>query len=334
MRLAEPNALHLLWLLLPLSGFFWWRYFKRQSQIQAFAQPALMKTLLSRYRPRRWILKFILLSITLVLAVIALSRPQWGFEWQDIEQKGVDILLAVDTSKSMLTRDVSPNRLERTKLAIKDLIKQTRGDRVGLIAFAGEAFLMCPLTVDYSGFAISLNDLGVDSIPRGGTDLATAIKEAIRIYEDEQSSDPVLIIITDGDNLEGDPLDAARRAKAQGIKIFTVGIGTAEGELIQIANEQGELSFLKDADGNFVKSRLNEKLLKDIAMMADGFFIKSAGANFGLDYIYKTELQKYDKQTFATEREKRFYERFQWPLVLALVMLLCECFISPFIAKS
>jgi Ca-activated chloride channel family protein len=324
MRFAEPNMLHFLWLLIPLWLFCQWRYHQRKKVLRMFVDPKMMDILIKGYRPRRWVVKFIMLGLVFACSIIALARPQWGFEWQDIERKGIDILLAVDTSKSMLTQDVAPNRLERTKLAIKELLQNLKGDRIGLMAFAGEAFLMSPLTVDYSGFALSLNDLDVESVPRGGTDLSTAIRNAIRIQDENQATHPVLIIVTDGDNLEGDPLKAAREAKAAGIKIFTVGIGTAAGELIQIEDEDGNSTFLKDANGNFVKSRLNESLLQSIAIAADGFYVKSAGAEFGLNLIYEQELSKYEKQTFETERERRYYERFQWPIVIALMLLIWE----------
>ncbi|MBU4332819.1 MAG: VWA domain-containing protein, partial [Candidatus Omnitrophica bacterium] len=260
--------------------------------------------------------------------IIALARPQWGFEWREIKRKGTDILLVIDVSKSMLTQDVKPNRLERTKLAVKDLIKKLKGDRIGTIAFAGDAFLVCPLTSDYSGFMLSLNDLDVDSVPRGGTNLSVAIDEALKNHSDEKVEDKAIIIITDGDNLEGDPMAAAKRAKEAGVNIYTVGIGTKEGELIQVKNERGSFEFLKDKKGNFVKSRLNDKLLGQISLETGGVYVKASGSEFGIDLIYDRYLSSREKKELESKQEKLYYQRFQLPLLIALALLLYQTGLS------
>jgi len=224
----------------------------------------------------------------------------------------------------MLTQDVKPNRLERTKLAVTDLVRKLKGDRIGLMAFAGDAFLTCPLTVDYSGYLLSLNDLNVKTIPRGGTNITIAIEKAINTYEEIDNKFKAIIIVTDGDNLEGNPLKAAEKAKFKNIKIYCIGIGTKEGELIQIPNDQGEVQFVKDNQGNFVKSRLNEDLLQKIALTTGGIYVKASGIQFGLDLIYEKELSKLEKREILNKMEKRYYERFQIPLGLALMFLLID----------
>jgi Ca-activated chloride channel family protein len=224
----------------------------------------------------------------------------------------------------MLTQDVKPNRLERTKLAIKDLLSQLKGDRIGLMAFAGDAFLMCPLTVDYSGFMLSLNDLGVSSVPRGGTNISKAIDEAMKSYEKIPSRYRSIIIVTDGEDLEGDSLKSVQKAKEQGVKLYTVGVGTQEGELIQVEGDDGTKDFLKDSSGNYVKSRLNEKLLQEIALSTGGIYVKSSGAQFGLDYIYDNALSKSDKRETQAAKQKEYFERFQFPLALAALLLVIE----------
>jgi Ca-activated chloride channel family protein len=303
--------------------FLFWA-FQRQKKMRERFAGELVGEIAHRYRARRQIVKDVLLSVVFLLGVVALARPQWGFEWREIKKEGLDILVAIDASRSMLTNDVQPNRLERTKLAVKDLIKKLRSDRIGLIAFAGEAFLVCPLTVDYNGFLLSLNDLSVETIPRGGTAIGKAIQEAIQIYEKISLPHKALIIVTDGENLEGDPLALAREAQKKGIKIFCVGIGTKEGDLIRIQDSQGSFVFLKDAEGNFVKSRLNESLLKEIASITGGGYVHSSGAQFGLDLIYETELSKMEKREGTSKMEKKFHDRFQIPLGFALVLLVIE----------
>lgn len=334
MKFAQPYILHYLWALIFLAIFLIWATGRRRRLLQQFAEEPLLKEIAAEYSPRRQTVKNVLLLFVFWLSIVALARPQWGFEWQEVKRQGLDIVVAIDTSKSMLTQDVKPNRLERTKLAVQDLVKKLEGDRIGLIAFAGEAFWMCPLTVDYSGFLLSLNDLDVHAIPRGGTNIAQAIEEAFKAYEKAPGQYKALIIVTDGDNLEGDPVAAAREAKEKGIKVFTVGIGTREGELIQIENEVGQKEFLKDARENFVKSRLNEKLLEDIALSGGGAYVRSSGAQFGLDLIYEKELSKLERREIEAEMEKKYFERFQIPLFFAILLLVVEACLTTRIKKK
>lgn len=338
MHFAEPSMFYLFWVVMILTIFLFWTINHRARILQRFAATQLLPEIipgLSRQR-LRW--KNILLVGVFIFSVLALARPQWGFEWQEVKRRGLDILMVVDTSKSMLTADVKPNRLERTKLAIKDLLKKLNGDRVGLIAFAGDAFMVCPLTVDYAGFVLSLNDLDVHTVGRGGTNLSRAIEEAIRASRPvRQGGDATrneykaIILVTDGDDLEGDALAAARKAKDKGIRIYSIGIGTPEGELIQFANERGETEFLKDSAGNFVKSRLNEGLLQQIALTTGGMYVRSGGADFGLDFIYDHELAKLpigslreEKRDIEQKMKKHYHERFQIPLAAAWILLLLE----------
>jgi len=260
-----------------------------------------------------------------VLMVTALSRPQWGFTIRPVKRHSLDIMVVIDVSKSMLTRDVLPSRLERTKLAIKDLIMKLNGsDHIGLIAFAGDAMLMCPFTYDYNGFLLSLDDLSTDSIPRGGTNIAQAIDESVKAYQNMPDSDKAVVLVTDGEDQEGDAIQAARRAKEKGVRIYTIGVGTREGDLIRVTNADGQTEFLKDADGNVVKSHLNENLLAKIAYITGGAYIHSGAERFGLDYLYDQQLSKLKKHD-AEEKMARLYdERFQWPLTLAFIFLLAE----------
>ncbi len=340
MHFAQPSILYLLWAVVPLAPVLFWMAGRRDAALRRFASDQLLPELTPGLNRKRLFGKNILLVGVFIFSVLALARPQWGFEWQEVKRRGQDILLVVDTSKSMLTADVKPNRLERTKLAIKDLLKKLKGDRVGLIAFAGDAFMVCPLTVDYAGFMLSLNDLDTRTVGRGGTNLSLAIKEAIRASLPEQGGDAArddykaVILITDGDDLEGDAMAAAREAKDKGIRIYSIGIGTPEGELIQFVNERGETEFLKDSAGNFVKSRLNENLLRQIALATGGVYARSSGAEFGLDFIYEHELSKLpigslweEKRDIEQKMKKHYQERFQIPLAVAFILLLMEtCF--------
>jgi len=184
--------------------------------------------------------------------------------------------------------------------------------------------VMCPFTYDYSGFLLSLDDLGVDSIPREGTDISQAIDESVKAYQGMADSDKAVILVTDGEDQEGDAVQAARKAKAKGVRIFTVGVGTKEGDLIQITDANGQTSFLKDAGGNVVKSHLNENLLQEIAYITGGAYVRSGGAEFGLDYLYDRQLSKLKKRDSEEKMAKQYDERFQWPLTLAFGFLLAD----------
>jgi len=324
MHFEQIHMLMWLWGLIGFSLFLFWAYNHRKTTLVYFAQDRLLKDIAAHFDIKKVRDKYIVLIAVVFLCMIALMRPQWGFQWQEVKRQGIDILVVIDTSKSMLTQDVKPNRLERTKFAVQDLLKKLGGDRIGLIAFAGEPFLICPLTVDYGGFQINLNDLNVETVPRGGTNIGKAIREAIKDYDKISSQHKAIIVITDGDNLEGDPIAAAREAKEKGIKIYSVGIGSAEGELIRMRNPQGELVFLKDQEGNFVKSRLNEKLLKEISLITGGVYVKASGSQFGLDLIYDRELSKYQKRGIEAKMEKKYFERFQIPLGIAVLLLVIE----------
>ena len=325
MNFANPQAWHLLWLLPLIAGGLYWFYLNRCRIMSLFVQEHLLDEMAQGFSKKHYRLKAIFVMIAFVLMVAALSRPQWGFTIRPVKRHGLDIMVAIDVSKSMLTQDVLPSRLERTKLAIKDLIMKLNGsDHIGLIAFAGDAMVMCPFTYDYSGFLLSLDDLGVDSIPREGTDISQAIDESVKAYQGMADSDMAVILVTDGEDQEGDAVQAARKAKAKGVRIFTVGVGTKEGDLIQITDANGQTSFLKDAGGNVVKSHLNENLLQEIAYITGGAYVRSGGAEFGLDYLYDRQLSKLKKRDSEEKMAKQYDERFQWPLTLAFGFLLAD----------
>jgi len=328
MRFGNIQAAYLLWLVFFLAVFYFWAAAKRKRALARLAEEGLLAEIASSVDTERRKLKAFLVVTAVFLIVIALMRPQWGFSWQEVKKKGFDILIAIDTSKSMLAEDVRPNRLERTKLAVKDLLRKLKGDRVGLIAFSGNAFLQCPLTTDYNGFILMLDDLSVSTIPKGGTSVTGAIIEAIVTYKGQAREEKVLVLMTDGEDHEGNAVKAAERARKDGIKIYCIGIGTTEGELIPVTDEDGRQTFLKDREGNVVKTRLSEETLEKIARATGGSYIRASGAGFGLDTLYREKLSGMQKRTFEEKLKKRYKERFQIPLFLAVVLLIAEIFVS------
>ncbi len=328
MRFAGLQSAYLFWIIIALTGFFFWANARRKKALETFADKNLLAGLTASFDNRKRGLKQALIIAALSLAVFSLMRPQWGFKWQEIKRKGLDILVAVDVSKSMLAEDVKPNRLGRTKLALADFVKRLKGDRVGLIAFSGSAFTQCPLTIDHSGFLLSVESLDIDTIPKGGTSISGAIRQAIESYEGGLKKYKVFIIITDGEDHEGDPLKAAELAKDDGIKIFCIGIGTNEGELIPVTDESGNKAFLKDRGGSVVKSRLDEAALQKIALATGGSYVRSSSNEFGLDLIYKEKLSGMEKRELESKMAKQHEERFQIPLVIAFLLLAAELLIS------
>ena len=263
-----------------------------------------------------------LLLAALALLFIALAGPLVGYRWEQISRRGIEIIFAVDTSRSMSTPDVKPDRLTRAKLAIDDFTNKLDGDAVGLVAFAGEAFLVSPITLDYGAFHESLNAIDINTIPRGGTNIASAIREAQAALRRRPNSDKILILVTDGEDLEGDALIAAQTAAGQdGLKIYTIGVGTAQGELIPLtANPNG--GFVKDESGGFVKSRLDEPALKAIAAATGGQYAPLGAQGQGFEAIYRSSLAPLLKHDLASRQQRVYIQRYQWPLAASLALLL------------
>jgi Ca-activated chloride channel family protein len=251
-----------------------------------------------------------------------------GYRWELISRRGNEVIFAVDSSRSMSTPDVKPDRLTRAKLAIDDFTNKLDGDAVGLVAFAGNAFLVCPITLDYGAFHESLNAIDVNTIPRGGTNIATAIREAQAALRRRPGSDKILILVTDGEDLEGDALVAAQAAaRRDGLKIYTIGVGTPQGDLIPLtASANG--GFMKDDAGGFVKSRLDEPALKAIAAATGGLYAPLGSRGQGFETIYRRGLAPALKHDLASRRQRVYTQRYQWPLAGSLGLLLASLLIG------
>jgi Ca-activated chloride channel family protein len=297
---------------------------RRRVLMERFSAKALVGNMAASASIGRKIFRMVVMVLAVFMCLVALARPQWGFIWEETKKTGIDILIAVDVSKSMLATDVKPNRLERSKFAIKDLVKKLGGDRIGLIAFAGTSFIQCPLTIDYNGFLLALDDLTTASIPRGGTSITSAIREAMGIYKGPEKKFKVLVIITDGEDFEGDALAAAKQASDLGIKIYCVGVGTAEGELIPAIGDKGERGYLADRSGQIVKTRLNEDILKKIAISTGGSYVHATQAEFGLVLLYDKSISKLEKKDMDAKMRRHYHERFQYFLALAILLLFIE----------
>lgn len=301
---------------------------RREVDLAKIIHPRFRQRLAAGYSPRLRNFKRALWLLAILLAFIAVARPQKGYEWREVKRKGIDILFAVDTSRSMLADDLKPNRLERARLGILDFVGRLEGDRVGLIPFAGSAFALCPLTLDYGAFRESLNALDTDLIPRQGTDLASAIKEAERLFEENGNNYRVLVLLTDGEDLEGSVSEAAKAAQEKGMSIYTVGVGSAEGAQIPIRLRNGRIDYVRDAQGEIVKSTLDEKTLKKIAEVTGALYVPLGRGAEGLDTIYREKLRLVPKRELKQHLERVPLERFEWPLGAAILLLILDFLIS------
>ncbi len=290
-------------------------------RLREFVSPRLLPQLSGTVNRFRRVLRFGLQLFGVVCAIVSLAQPRWGYTFQDVKRKGLDLLIAVDTSRSMLSNDVPPNRLERIKLAAQDLINELEGDRVGLIAFAGRAFLQAPLTIDYEAAVESINDLDTKTIPEGGTNISEAIALASRTFGKSAMGNRALIIFTDGEELSGDAAQSAKNAADTGVRIFTVGVGTPEGSLIPISGEDGGTAFVKDSAGQVVKSKLDEKRLREIAQASGGFYLHLENGPRTMQQIYAEGLAKMQAAEHDVRLSRRQIERYEWPLGLALLSL-------------
>ena len=329
MRFEDPLIVIYVFWSIPIIIFFWIFFISRKRVcMRSFVSSSLWHEIASSFSMRREYVKIAFLSLSILLIFGALARPQMGFQWKEVKRKGLDIIFAIDTSRSMLAQDMSPSRLERTKMAVGHMLKQLTGDRIGLIVFSGEAFLQCPITLDYEGFRVSLSDIDTDYISRGGTSISEAIMEAVRSYEPGQRKYKVLILVSDGEDLEGDALKAAHIAKEENIKIFCIGVGSKGGSLLLISDANGNKTRIEDRNGQKVISRLNEKLLKEVAFITGGAYIHSSGTDFGLMTIYKDKISIMDKRDIGGKMHKQYNEKFQIPLLLAIFLLIIEPCIS------
>jgi Ca-activated chloride channel family protein len=290
-------------------------------RLQEFVSARLLPQLAGTVNRSRRILRFALQLLGLALAIVSLAQPRWGYTFEDVKRKGLDLLIAVDTSRSMLSNDVQPNRLDRVKLAIQDLISQLQGDRVGLIAFAGRAFLQAPLTIDYDAVVEAVNDLDTKTIPEGGTNISSAITLATQSFGKSAMGNRALVIFTDGEELTGDAVKTAKEAADAGVRIFTVGVGTPQGSLIPVTGDDGQTSFVKDSAGQVVKSKLDDKRLREIAQATGGFYLHLESGLRTMQQIQNEGLAKMQAAEMDVRLSRRPIERYEWPLGAALIAL-------------
>jgi len=291
----------------------------RRRRIARFGDADLVAKLMPTASTGKGWLKISLFAAAWLFFVIGLARPQLGARLKEHESKGVEVMLALDVSNSMLAEDYSPNRLERSKLAISRLVDKLQGDRIGLVVFAGEAFVQLPITADYVSAKIFLNSINTESVPIQGTDLAEALMASARSFSTQSERSRAIILITDGEDHEGDALEAAKAIAEQGIRIYCIGVGSPQGK--PIPQKGGGL--MKDRNGEIVVSRLDEDILQEIAGIGGGKYVRAGNAEFGLNPIID-DIRTLDKEQFSSVVFEDFDEQYMYFFAIALFFLILE----------
>ena len=328
MRFGAPIYLWALFLAPVLAALLGLAAWRRRRDLERFGDPALVRRLASSLSVERRLIKAVLLVVASVFLVLALARPQWGARMETVTRRGIDLVIAVDTSNSMLAEDVAPNRLAQARAAVLSLLDMLEGDRVGLVAFAGSAYLACPLTLDYGAAGMFVDVLDTDLLPVQGTAIAEAIKVATGAFPEGERRYKVIILITDGEDHEGDVEAAANAAADQGIVIHTVGIGSASGTPIPLRNARGEVTGYKEDQGRRkVTSRLNESALEAIALATRGKYHRASAEGIELKRIYE-DIAAMDRRTLSSRMLSAYEERYVIPLGAALVLLMFEAMLG------
>lgn len=326
-RFANPEYLIALWLIPALIVLFILFNRNRKRLVEKFAEKDIHRFIIQTHSGAKSKIKFTLILIVLSLLIIAFSNPQVGTKMQEVKQTGIDVFILLDVSRSMAAEDIKPNRLEKAKYQISNLIQKLRGDRIGLIVFSGDAYIQFPLTTDYSAANLFLSAVDFNSVPQPGTAIASAINLALQSF-DSAATDKAIILITDGEDHEGDIDAAVEEAKEKEIKVYTIGLGSPDGLPIPVYDNSGrQVGFKQDNNGQTVLTKLNESILKEIASNGNGKYYRGNNYEDYLDKIYN-DLSSLEKAEFGVKKVTDYEDRFYYFLIPAIILLILELFIS------
>lgn len=307
-----------------IGGFIAFGLRRRDSLLRQFAAARLLDRLTEKANMQRILIKAGLFLLACALIGLALARPQYGVNFVERKARGLDIVFVLDSSRSMLATDLKPTRLERARLAIMDLIDRLESDRIGLVVFAGNAFLQTPPTLDYSAFRENLNSVSPSSVSRGGSNIGQALREAAKAFPEDNNS-KIVVLLTDGEDLEEEAIDTAREIAEDGIKVYSIGIGTPEGTYLKVRTEEGAEEFVRDSSGQPVRSRLDETTLREISQLTNGSYSRLAGQS--LEAFYASVLSNLPREERESELQETMIERYQWVLFAAVFCLILETLI-------
>lgn len=325
-RFGNVEYLYFLIVIPVLMVLLFYVIYRKKKDLDRFGNKEIIGQLMPEASNSRPVIKYVIQLLALLALIIGIARPQFGSKLREIKREGVEIIIALDVSNSMMAEDIKPNRLERAKQAISKLVDQLVNDKIGLIVFAGDAYIQMPITTDYVSAKMFLSSINPDIVPIQGTAIGKAIELGTRSFTPLAESSKALIVITDGENHEDDAVQAAQLATEKGVKVHTIGIGLPEGAPIPVYNPEGQKVYRKDRDGNIVVSKLNEKILQQIAAAGNGVYIRSTDSRIGLNTVFD-EINKMEKQEMEVRIYSDYDERFQYIFGLALILLLTDLFI-------
>ena len=327
-RFAHPEYLYALYFMPLLIVLYWFINRKRKKVLENFAEKKMHSVLFPLHSSLKGVLKFGILLAAILLLIVSAANPQIGTRIQEVKQAGIDVYICLDVSLSMQAQDIKPSRLEKAKYEISNLINKLHGDRIGLIIFAGQAYVQFPLTTDYSAANLFLNAVDESSVPQQGTAIAAAVNLAVESFGNKYDTQKVIVVITDGEDHEGDVNKSVTEAKDKGIKIYTIGLGSPDGVPIPVYDKNGQQTgFKKDNQGNTVLTKLDERALEDIASAGDGRYFRGSNNQDELDLIYK-DLSSLQKTEFGVKKVTDYEDRFYYFLAPAIFLLILEFFIS------
>jgi von Willebrand factor type A domain. len=321
-RFANPAFLYLLLLLPVVILLYIINELRIRKALKRLGDSNLVGGLMPEMSRVRPLIKFVLQLIAFSAGVIMLSRPQFGSKIEDVKKQGVEVIIALDVSNSMLAEDIQPDRLTRAKQAISRLVDNLDNDKIGLIVFAGDAYIQIPITTDYLSAKMFLSAINPNIVPKQGTAIGAAINLGVKSFSPGEGKSKAMIIITDGENHEDDPVKDAEDASKAGIVIHTIGIGSTDGVPIPVIIN-GRKDYLKDADGNIVITKLDEEILKKIALSTNGNYVRASNSNIGLDEIY-AQIKKMKKQDLESTMYTEYNDQFQIFAAIALFLLIVD----------
>ncbi len=322
-RFAHPETLYLLVLVPMLMALFAWGRARRKRQLRQFGEEMLLEQLMPNVSNKRPVWKFYLTLFAVAVMIFVVAGPQFGSKLQSTKKKGIELIIALDVSNSMLAEDIKPNRLERAKQAISQMVDKMGNDKIGLIVFAGDAYTQLPITTDYTSAKMFLSTINTGIVPKQGTAIGKAIELASQSFGPQEDVSRAIIVITDGENHEDDAIKAAEAAQEKGIVVYTIGMGSAKGAPIPTGVNN---AFRKDRDGNVVITKLDEKMLQEIAIAGGGKSMRANNSKVGLNELFK-EINNMEKSEIEAKVYSEYDEQFQWLALIALVLLAFEIFI-------
>jgi len=294
---------------------------RRARAVEKLASEETLEAMVPAWDPGAARRRFRWRCAALALVFAALARPQWGVHWEDVKRRGLDLAVVLDTSRSMDARDLKPSRLQQAKWGIRDLLRRLHGDRVALIPFAGSSVVQCPPTTDYAAFALTLDDVYCGLIPRGGTAIEQALRTAMDALPADGGADRAILLVTDGEDHEGNPLGLVDELKRRGIRVYGIGIGTLAGEMVPGAEGEG---YFKDRQGQVVQTVLHEDVLQRLSLETGGAYVRSAPGDTGLARLFEESLSSLERDERETRQAEVREERFPWALALAFACLAAE----------